>query len=341
RGRGRVFFESDLEIVPLIHCQMRTAERIVLLLGSTRVRDLDDVYRAVRGLDFGFIRPEWSFAVRPTRVGEHGFTSVDIGRVAGQAVIDSYLQARGIRLRVNLDAPDVIVRCDLIGEELLVGVDMTGDEGLHKRRYRVYQHPAPLNPTIAASLVYLSGWTHESSLLDPFCGSGTILFEAGMIARGTPVCKFRRDFAFLRFFEELPYLEEREVELKLYGVERFRKHLEGARRIAEYVGIHPTLIQGRAERVSDYLSEVDYVITNPPYGLRIGRRGAIERLYSAFLESVSSILRRRMVVITGEREIFRRHAERLFPKLIEYEARYGDLPVGIYLVDARPGQEVI
>lgn len=333
KGRGRIFFESEFERIPEIHCSMRTAERVVLLLHHGRAGSLDDIYRALRGVDFSFIEPEWSFAVRPTRVGEHDFTSVDIGRVAGQAVIDSYAQARGVRLKVNLDEPDVIVKCDLISDELIVGVDMTGDEGLHKRRYRVYQHPAPLNPTIAASLVYLSGWTHESSLLDPFCGSGTILFEAGMIARNTPICKFRRDFSFLKFFKELPEIEEREVGLKLYGVEKFKKHLEGARRIAEYVGIHPIFIKGRAERVSEYFEEVDYVITNPPYGLRVGRKGLIEELYSRFLESVSSILKRKMIVITKEREIFRRYARNFFSKIIEYDAKYGDLPVGIYSVE--------
>ncbi|MCS7102455.1 MAG: tRNA (guanine(6)-N2)-methyltransferase [Candidatus Korarchaeum sp.] len=333
RGRGRVLFESKFERVPEMHCSMRTVERVVLLLYRGRAASLDDIYRSVKSLDFSFIKPDWSFAVRSIRVGEHGFTSVDVGRVAGQAVIDSYMEARGLRLKVNLDEPDVIVKCDLISEELLVGVDMTGDEGLHKRKYRVYQHPAPLNPTIAAALVYLSGWTHECSLLDPFCGSGTILFEAGMIAKNTPICKFRRDFAFLKFFEELPEIEERDVELKLYGVERFRKHLEGARRIADHVGIHPTFIQGYAERVNEYFDEVDCVITNPPYGFRIGKRATVEKLYSAFLESVSSILKRKMVVITKERELFRKYASRFFPKLIEYDARYGDLPVGIYLIE--------
>ncbi|MEM2218932.1 MAG: tRNA (guanine(6)-N2)-methyltransferase [Candidatus Korarchaeum sp.] len=332
-GKGRVFFESDLERVPEIHCSMRTAERVVLLLHRGRAVSLEDIYRALRGVDFSFIEPEWSFAVRPTRVGEHCFTSVDIGRVVGQAVIDNYMQARGVRLKVNLNEPDVIVKCDLIVDELVVGVDMTGDEGLHRRGYRVYQHPAPLNPTIAASLVYLSGWTHEDSLLDPFCGSGTILFEAGMIAKNIPICKFRRDFAFLRFLKEIPEIEEREVGLRLYGVEKFRKHLEGARRIADYVGIHPTLIRGYAERVNEYFEEVDYVITNPPYGLRIGRRGFIERLYSSFLESVSSILKRRMIVITKERGIFRRYAGNFFSKIVEYDAKYGDLPVGIFSVE--------
>ena len=331
-GRGRVIFESEYDMIPSLNCSLRSVERIVLLLARERTSELDGIYRAVKGIDFSFMRPEWSFAVRSNRLGEHDFTSVDIGRVAGQAVIDSYMEARGVRLKVNLDSPDVIVRCDLIKDELLVGIDMTGDEGLHKRNYRVYQHPAPLNPTLASSLIYLSEWSHEHSLLDPFCGSGTILFEAGMIARGTPVCKFRRDFAFLKFFGELPSFEERDVELKLYGVEKFRKHIEGAELIARYVGIYPEFIQGHAERIGEYFDSVDFIVTNPPYGLRIGKKGIIEKIYAGFLRAASSILKRRMVVITSETSIFEKHARDNFEKIEKLEVMYGGLRTGVYIV---------
>jgi len=332
-GRGRVLFESEYDLIPLLNCSLRSVERVVLLLARERASDLDGIYKAVKRIDFSFIRPEWSFAVRSNRLGEHNFTSVDIGRVAGQAVIDSYIEAKGVRLKVNLDSPDVIVRCDLIKDELLVGIDTTGDEGLHKRNYRVYQHPAPLNPALASSLIYLSEWDHEHSLLDPFCGSGTILFEAGMIARNTPVCKFRRDFAFLKFFGELPRFEERDVELKLYGVEKFRKHIEGAELIASYVGIYPKFIRGYAERIGEYFDSVDFIVTNPPYGLRIGRKGTIEKIYAEFLKAASSILKERMVLITSETSIFERHARDNFEVIKKLEVMYGGLRTCVYTVE--------
>jgi len=331
-GRGRVLFESEYDLIPLLNCSLRSVERVVLLLARERAGDLDEIYKAVKRIDFSFIRPEWSFAVRSNRLGDHDFTSVDIGRVAGQAVIDSYIEARGVRLKVNLDSPDVIVRCDLIKDELLVGIDTTGDEGLHKRNYRVYQHPAPLNPALASSLIYLSEWSHEHSLLDPFCGSGTILFEAGMIAKNTPICKFRRDFAFLKFLE-LPKIEERDVELKLYGVEKFRKHVEGAELIARYVGIYPKFIQGYAERIGEYFDSVDFIVTNPPYGLRIGRKGIIERMYAEFLRAASSILEKRMVVITSETAIFEKYARDNFESIEKFDVMYGGLRTRVYVIN--------
>lgn len=332
-GRGRVFFESSFEEIPLMHCSLRTIERIVYLLARQKVKTLDEIYEVVRKLDLSMIRPDWSFAIRPTRTGKHDFTSIDIARVSGQAVIDNYMSERNVRLKVNLDEPDVIIRCDLIGDELTVGIDMTGDDGLHKRRYRIYQHPAPLNPAIAASLVYLSGWSSDFSLLDPFCGSGTILFEAGMIARNTPICKYRKDFAFMKFFDNLPEVEESNVPLKLYGIEKFRKHVEGARKIADYVGIRPIFIQGTAEKIDSYINEVDYIVTNPPYGMRVGRKNIIERIYSGFLTSASLVLRKRMVVITSETEIFERYAVEHFSSIRKYSVRYGDLMTAVYVID--------
>ncbi len=334
KGKGRLFFRSKWESIPHLNCLLRSVERIVFLLGRERVDGLEDIYRAVRSIDFSFIKPEWSFAVRATRVGEHEFTSIDIGRVAGKAVIDSYMESRGVRLRVNLDEPDVIVRCDLFEDDLIVGIDTTGDEGLHRRRYRVYQHPAPLNPVLAASLVHLSGWNSRKTLLDPFCGSGTILFEAGMIARNIPICRFREDFAFRRFFDSLPEVEERNVELKLYGIERFRKHLEGAKTIAHLTGIHPVFLEGQAERIEEHMSSVDYIITNPPYGLRIGKKRIIEDLYSGFLRSASKVLEEEAVVITAEREVFEKYAEEYFPGFLRYDVKYGGLLTGVYVLRA-------
>ncbi len=333
-GKGRVFYEAELSDIPKLNCFSRCSERVVLLLGRFRVERLEDVYRSVKQIDFSFIKPEQSFAIRSNRVGEHDFTSIDIAREAGQAVIDRYMEDRNVRLKVNLDEPDVIIRCDLVDDDLVVGVDTTGDDALHKRNYRIYQHPAPLNPTIASCMIRLSGWSHEYSLLDPMCGSGTILVEAGLMAKNVPVCAFREDFAYKKVFE-LPEVEweERDVELKLYGLEKFRKHIEGAKKIAEHVGIPITFVQGDARKLDEYFDSIDYIITNPPYGLRIARKGIIEDLYSKFLESSSKILEKRLVMITAEKTIARRYAEEFFEIKEERSVMYGGLNCSVFVLE--------
>jgi len=334
--KGRVFFEGDLRLMAKLNYGARTLERIMVLLAVERFESLDDIYRIVRGIDFSWIRPDQSFAIRPLRVGEHDFTSLDVGRVAGQAVIDGYMESRGVRLKVDLDEPDVIIRVDVIFDEVYVGIDTTGDEALHRRGYRVYDHPAPLNPAIASALVMLSGWKEDEVLIDPMCGSGTILIEAGMIGRNVPPQKLREDFAFTKVFgrELLEEVKgdfvERDVDLTLVGVERFRKHLKGGRMNSRKAGVYVEFVQGDATRLC--LREGDVAITNPPYGLRIARKGVIEDLYEGFLRELKGIVDR-VVVITAEMRVLKEKALELGYEIAEeLWVKYGGLDTKVFVL---------
>ncbi len=337
RGKGRVFLEGDELTAVKLNYLARTVERVLILLRFERFESLDDVYRIVREIDFSFIKPDQSFAIRPLRVGEHEFTSLDVGRIAGQAVIDSYMESRGVRLKVNLDEPDVIIRVDVINDEIYIGLDTTGDYALHRRGYRIYDHPAPLNPVIASALVMLSQWKCEEVLIDPMCGSGTILIESAMMCRNIPPQKLREDFQFTRIwgYELLEMVKrevsENDVDLNLVGVERFRKHLIGAKMNSERAGVLDTIdyIQGDATRLC--LKRGDVIVTNPPYGLRIARKGIIERLYEGFLESARVV--NRLVVITAEHRILREKAERLGYRIEEEKwVRYGGLNTKVFVL---------
>ncbi|MCX8200934.1 MAG: THUMP domain-containing protein, partial [Candidatus Caldarchaeum sp.] len=121
-----------------------------------------------------------SFAVRAERTGAHPFTSLDIASTVGKAVIESYQASTGVRLKVDLRTPDVEIFCILRDDEFLMGVNTTG-ESLHRRWYRTGYHRAALAPTVANAMVRLSGWRPDETLLDPFCGSGTIPIEAALI----------------------------------------------------------------------------------------------------------------------------------------------------------------
>lgn len=153
-----------------------------------------------------------------------------------------------------------------------------------------------------------------------------------MIARNTPICRFRRDFAFKKFINGDCEFKEREVELNLYGVEKFRKHVEGAEKIAEFINMDVRFMQGEAERIDEYFNEIDYIITNPPYGLRIGRKKIIERLYSSFLKAASKIVRERVVAITAETKIFEKYAKEFFD-VRKFNVRYGGLMTRVFVCD--------
>jgi tRNA (guanine6-N2)-methyltransferase len=341
RGKGRVFFEGDLRLVAKVNYLARTVERVMILLTVEKFEKLDDIYTIVKNLDFSFIKPDQSFAIRPLRVGEHDFTSLDVGRVAGQAVIDSYKELKGVRLRVNLDEPDVIIRVDVIHDEVYVGLDTTGDEALHKRGYRVYDHPAPLNPVIASALIRLAKWRYDEILVDPMCGSGTILIESAMMGRNIPPQKFREErFLFVNIYGddllkevvESALNNEKDVELRLVGVERFRKHLRGAKLNSNKAGVADTIdyIQGDATKLC--LKQADVLVTNPPYGLRIARKGIIEELYEGFLKSAKDVVDR-IVVITAEHKILREKALELDYEIKEeINVKYGGLDTIVFIL---------
>ena len=349
KGRGRIFFEGSEDLVFKLNYLSRTLERIMILLSASKISCLDDIYRIIRGIDFTWINPSKSFAIRPLRIGVHDFTSIDIGRVAGQAVIDGYQSSKGVRLKVNLDNPDIIIRVDVIHDEVYIGIDTTGDEALHRRGYRLYNHPAPLNPVIASSLIMLSGWNIRKTLLDPMCGSATIPIEAAMMSRGIPPQKLRRYFQFMKLDEILnvdEFIEFKEaidinIDQKVYTdiicLEKFIKHLRGAILNSGCINVSDTInfILGDATKLDNVFKSkvIDVIITNPPYGLRIGAKKIIYNLYNDFLKSAKDIVCREIITITSEDRIMREAAVKHDYSITkEFKARYGDLDVSVFIL---------
>jgi len=320
--KGRVYFKCEKKLINKLNYHARTCERIILLLKSAKVTGLEDIHRKVKSVDFSFINPSESFAIRAKRVGVHDFNSMDIARIAGDAVIESYLSSMKKRLRVNLDSPDIIIRVELINNLLLVGVDTTGDKGLHRRGYRVYQHPAPLNPTIAAALLRISDWKPDEILVDPMCGSGTILVEAALLGSKIPPGSIRRG--------KTPTFNQN---LKILGVEKFKKHVEGCEKTLSNLGIDfIKIIQGNAEHLDKHIQKADTIITNPPYGIRIGRKSRIEKLYYNFLKAAEKILTEngRITLLTPQDKILENIATKLDYQWTETPIVYGNLPVKIF-----------
>ncbi|NOZ60029.1 MAG: class I SAM-dependent RNA methyltransferase [Euryarchaeota archaeon] len=333
-GGGRLLLRGEVEDILTLNYCSNSLHRVVLLLHRGEVQDLQDIYGAVRRLPFEeYISPGQTFAVRASRMGEHSFTSMDIARVAGQAVIDSYASARGVRLRVNLDTPEVVVRIELRQRLCYVGIDTTG-ESLHRRGYRVYQHPAPLKPSICHALVRIADWSAEEALLDPFCGSGTICIEAARYALRMPNQLRRDSFLFWnlgflpleRFRELIRRFDARVLrqELKIRGCDISPKHVAGARMNAERAGVRVDFHTCDATRVP---LDSDRIVTNLPYGLRMGSVRKIRRLYREFERNLSSGSWRRAVILTARPEFFSREPDR------RIDIVYGRLPTAILVFE--------
>lgn len=184
------------------------------------------------------------------------------------------------------------------GDVLYISIDTTGYDALHKRGYRVYDHPAALNAALASAMLLESGWSEDKSLLDPFAGGGTIPIEAALYARRIPWFRFR-SFLFEKSGIVPKDVTERvrgdllaEVtegkKINAKGIEKFEKHVKGAWKNARSAGVADTVVfeKGDATRLGEY---GDVVVTNPPYGNRIANPRVVYDLYHDFAERAADV----------------------------------------------------
>lgn len=343
---GRVSFKGGVGDIYVLNLKARTLHKVYIQLVKADFKTLDDIYRVARSLDYTWIIDgDQSFAIRSERIGGHCFTSMDVSRVVGQAVIDSYQEATGRRLRVDLEQPDVEIYCLVRNYSLLMGVNTTG-ESLHKRGYRVYDHPAALKPTIAAAMLKISGWRPGESLLDPMCGGATIPIEAALMARGVMPSKFRSSFAFLKLKicdlqefkavrDKLLMEENCSFNPEIYAMDKLQKHLSGGVKNAEEAGVKDAIKFkiGDATKPEEYPNGFfSHIIVNPPYGLRAHPKEGVGRLYEEFLKALKAKNPgSTLTIITAASKRFRGAAEKTNITIMERrKIMHGDLPAEIF-----------
>jgi len=347
--RARVFFEGLLDLMYRVNISARCVHKLILVLGRGRARGLSEIYRFAKSIDYSeAVRLDQSFAVRTTRVGEHEYTSIDISAVVGQAIVDYFVEAKSARPRVDLKNPDVEIGVYVRDDEVVIGVNTTG-ESLHKRNYRVYDHPAALKTTLAAGMLMLSGWRGEG-LLDPMCGGGTITIEAALMARRFPPGFFRRHAAFtkLAFYDPKAHREELERALEganresyeIYGFDISPKHVAGARLNASSAGVHDTIsfgVRDATKRETYKGLDVRHVVVNPPYGIRQSRPKAIKDLYAKFLRALSDELGgATLTIIVGFWKAFESALGGVDCNVLDVRnVKHGDLPAKVYKIRLR------
>jgi len=343
---GKIFFEGPLDAMYLLNYYARTINRVYLSLARGVFNDLRDIYHEAKSIDYTTIIPaESTFAVRCERAGSHEFTSLDVARVVGQAVIDSYYEATGRRLKVNLETPDVEIHVFIRDNDFLIGVNTTG-EALHKRKYRVFDHPAALKTTLAAAMLRIAGYNGEP-LLDPLCGGGTIVIEAAHKSRKTPIFLFRKEYLFSKLKIHDSLLEDlvkkkllSEMNRDLYEITCMDisvKSIEGARRNAESALVLDTIKFkiGDAARIESYTGvEAELIVTNPPYGIRSHNLKKIEGFYKDLLKTWRDRYPGiKAVVITASTKQFE---NAVLATNVEIKSTrfvmHGGLPARIYLV---------
>ncbi|MFT5153904.1 MAG: 23S rRNA (guanine2445-N2)-methyltransferase / 23S rRNA (guanine2069-N7)-methyltransferase, partial [Planctomycetota bacterium] len=211
------------------------------------------------------------------------------------AIVDQLRDAQGERPSVDKESPDLRVHLHVWRNRATLSLDSSGPS-LHKRGWRTYQGRAPLAETLASAMTFASGWNRRAPVLDPFCGSGTLLVEAAWMAAGRAPGLLREHFAFESWpnhdkasYRKLHAQLTSEAgslprKLRLIGRDIDPEKIEGARENAERAGLSDNI----QFEVGD-ASDMDYrpgwnaqILTNPPYGERVGDEGALVEVYQAF-----------------------------------------------------------
>lgn len=260
---GRISVEIDGEKLARVF-SLRSIYHAVKHVSVFEIRTgeegLLDVYNGLKSIEIEDLKSAETFRVTCQRIGEHAFTSVQVQKYAGQALVEKYGR------KVSLKSFDVNIVCDVIGSKCYVGIQLTR-ESLHKRFERPFNHPAAIKAPLAYGMLRIAGVEDGDVLLDPFCGGGTIPIEAAQVW---------------------------DSRITIYGSDVNSRFLEGARRNAEAAGVekHVSLRIADARRLEDYYdSTIDRVVTNPPYGVRMGREKNLRETYFRFLNSASKIVK--------------------------------------------------
>ncbi len=309
-GRGHVKFMGDLADGYRACLWSRVASRVLLTLGRFQATDAEGLYDGIRALD-------WSSHIAPTGTLWIDFMGrsreIRDARFGAQrtkdAICDHLRDAHGQRPSVSSDQPDVRLRVHLRDGLVTVALDLSG-EALHRRKERRITGPAPLKRTLAATVLWYLGWPKRSQqtcpLHDPMCGAGTFLVEAGAIARDLAPGLGRSHWGFSRWRGHVEALWQPLVEEALERREAGRAiplHLTGAdasSTIIRKAGENLTranlddvvrLSRCTVDKASPRGRTPGVLVTNPPYGRRIGDEAAAQDIH----RTLGDVLRHRFL----------------------------------------------
>jgi putative N6-adenine-specific DNA methylase len=208
------------------------------------------------------------------------------------AIVDQFREKFGERPNVDAKNPDLRVMVRVTKNQVNVAIDTSG-ENLSQRSYREEAGEAPLREHLAAALVKMTGWNGDVPIVDPMCGSGTLLIEAALMARSVAPGTLRKKFAFQKFSEFKPEIWDKMVTeamdteteagphgIHFYGYDVDSRVLQMARRNAERAGVEH-LITFEKQPIQTLTAPVQkgLMILNPPYGERLGVTEELKDVY--------------------------------------------------------------
>ncbi len=294
---GRVTFAGGIDTAARANIFLRTAERILLKVGSFYAETFDELFERTREIPWEDYIPEDGkfWVAKAASVKSRLFSPSDIQSIMKKAMVERLKSKYHIGWFPENGAP-YPVRVFLMKDTVTVGIDTTGTS-LHKRGYRPAAGKAPIAENLAAALIMLTPWRGDRILVDPFCGSGTFPIEAAMMAahiapgmnRSFTAEEWTNLFPKKCWYDavnEAHDLIDDRIETDIQGYDADAEVIRTARRNADSAGVgHLIHFQQREVRDLSHPKKYGFIITNPPYGERLEDRDTLPQIYREFGEA--------------------------------------------------------
>ena len=316
---GRVTFAGDASAICRANVFLRTAERVLLKVGSFKAVTFDELFERTKEIPWEKYIPEDGkfWVAKAASVKSKLFSPSDIQSIMKKAMVNRMKQYYHIDW-FEENGASYPVRVFLMKDIVTVGIDTSG-VSLHKRGYRQLSSKAPITETLAAALILLTPWKKDRIFIDPFCGSGTFPIEAAMIAANIAPGMNRSFTAeewtnliprklWYEAVDEANSLIDDDIEVDIQGYDIDGEVVKAARENAREAGVeHLIHFQERDVSKLNHPKKYGFIITNPPYGERLEEKKDLPALYRAFGESYQRLDSWSAYMITSYEE-----AERYF-----------------------------
>lgn len=288
---GRITFAGDADAVVRANIGLRSAERVLIKVGSFHAETFEDLFQGTKALPWEeFIPKNGKFWVKKAAsVKSKLFSPSDIQSIMKKAMVER-MKEKYHTDWFEEDGDSYPVRVFLMKDEVTVALDSTGDS-LHKRGYRKLEAKAPIAENLAAALIQLTPWKADRILVDPFCGSGTFPIEAAMMAANIAPGLNRHFTAeswghiitpdnWTDVRDECRDEIRLDMDVDIQGYDIDPEMIEIARINAGKAGVSKMIhFQTRGVADLSHRKRYGFIITNPPYGERIGEKDELPQLY--------------------------------------------------------------
>jgi len=275
-----VSFGGDEKLLYKSNLALRTCLRILKPIHKFNAINPDQLYRNIQKYDWTkLISVDDTFAIDSVVHSQYFKHSKYAALKAKDAIVDQIRYEKGKRPNIDIEDPTIRINLHIDHNVVTISLDSSG-ESLHRRSYRLDGEKAPLNEVLAAGMILLSGWEGKSNIIDPMCGSGTLVIEAATLAKNIAPNLKRNNFGFMKWntFNRKLYEEvkqelisnQKKSEIKIIGSDLSSSAIESANKNAQRAEVSD-IIDLRLNDFEQLEHNLDngIIITNPPYGERL------------------------------------------------------------------------